>query len=272
MGAVITCSLGLGLAATSPAPAAGSSGPLAGAGAGAGACIAWATGATAPAAPMRLMRTASSPSFISISAMPDSSRSSISFLIFRMSIPLGPKGSEGCPPFSGAAREMLRGGSHRELVAVGSESGDDTDRDVGEIGMTPKGLARLRVGKMYLDERHAHSEQCVPQSDARVGEAAGIEYQKGDAVGGGGLDAIDELMLRIALESEELVACLARQGNRPLLDRVEGVGSIVRGLATAEKVEVRAVQQQHSGHVDRSSYGPRSHKRRECTLIGRHLG
>src|SRR5215472_5427787 len=196
MGAVMTCSLGLGLAAPpSASAAAGSSGIRAGRpGTGAAVCTTCVRGTAAAAGgAMRLIRTASSPSLISISAMPDSSRSSISFLIFRMSMP-------GIPPAivtaraarSGAARESLRGGTHRQLVAEGSETGDDTDGDVGEIGMSAKWLARLRVGKMQLDERQVRPEQRIAQRDARVGKGAGVDDHETNALGRGALNALDE--------------------------------------------------------------------------------
>src|ERR1700741_4292508 len=100
---------------------------------------------------MRLIRTASSPSLISISAMPDSSSSSISFLIFRMSMPGMPlkrfeETSSGCC-------ELARSRTQRQLVAVGTETGDDADGDVREIGMFPKRLARVHVRQVYLNER-----------------------------------------------------------------------------------------------------------------------
>src|SRR5580692_7421872 len=80
MGAVTTCSLarGLGGASTGAAMATGAGGAAA---IGMGAWV-----ANAPVG-IRLMRTASSPSLISISAIPDSSRSSISFLTLRISMP-----------------------------------------------------------------------------------------------------------------------------------------------------------------------------------------
>src|SRR6185312_1756947 len=163
MGAVMTCSLGFGFAAAPSAAAAA---------AAAGMCGRCAMGGSRCSAAlpvgMRLMRTASSPSLISISAMPDSSSSSISFLILRMSMrEMPPKDRIRAVPLSG---EPLRGGAHRRLVAIGAETGDHADRDVGEVGMAAERLARLGVGKMYLDERHPDRQHRIAQRDARVGE------------------------------------------------------------------------------------------------------
>src|SRR5436305_401478 len=87
MGAVITCSLAFALAAAGAIAAGAAVGMGAAMGAVAGNAIGiGANWAARPLVGMRLMRSASSPSLISISAMPDSSSSSISFLIFRISM------------------------------------------------------------------------------------------------------------------------------------------------------------------------------------------
>src|SRR5690348_15493576 len=101
---------------------------------------------------MRLMRTASSPSLISISAMPDSSSSSISFLIFRMSMRGGLPRMSWIQRESGRTRQPLERGAHGELVAEGTEPQHAADRDIREIGMPAKGLAGVGVRQMYFDE------------------------------------------------------------------------------------------------------------------------
>ena len=53
--------------------------------------------------------------------------------------------------------------------------------------------------------------------------APGLKIRKRDAVGGGSVNAADQLGLRIALEGHQLVAGLARQLRGALLDRFESV-------------------------------------------------
>src|SRR6202011_5072627 len=136
---------------------------------------------------MRLMRNASSPSLISISAMPDSSSSSISFLIFRMSMlgnaPLGDMSRMGCRVAVGSGRlgELLHRGSHCQLITERTQAGDDADRYVRKVRVVTKCLARLRVRKVYLHELQAYPEQSVAQRNARMRERAWVEYQKADA-------------------------------------------------------------------------------------------
>src|SRR5256886_15291262 len=162
MGAVITCSLGLGLgaalSAAGNAAVAVAAAPTAPAGrAATWTCAAWC--AVAVPAGMRLMRSASSPSLISISAMPDSSSNSISFLIFRMSMPGMPPRNQKAKTAqaSGGGGEPLRGGAHGRLVAERPQPGDDPHRDVRQIGMPAKRLAGVRVGQGYFNERDRKS-------------------------------------------------------------------------------------------------------------------
>src|ERR1700761_8349606 len=100
---------------------------------------------------MRLIRSASSPSLISISAIPDSSSSSISFLIFRISMlgnaPLGDwSRMSGTGAFrSGGLLELPHGGSHCQLITERTQAGDHTDRDVRKERVVSEGFTRLRV-------------------------------------------------------------------------------------------------------------------------------
>src|SRR5579863_1863468 len=237
----MTCSLGLGLwAALSGAGGGGGAATAAGGGAaGIAGCISWAA-----AAPMRLMRTASSPSLISISAMPDSSSSSISFLIFRMSMCGWPPKARGGVLWRAA--ETLRGGTDRRLVAEGAEAADHAHGGVREIGVTAKGLARVRVGKVHLDERHPHRQQRIAQRDAGMREGAGIDDEKRHALGTGTVHALDQLVLGVALKGDELVPALARHGRGARLDVGQGVRAVEGRLPRPQKIEVRAVKQQHS--------------------------
>jgi DNA invertase Pin-like site-specific DNA recombinase len=100
-------------------------------------------------------------------------------------------------------------------------------------------LKTLRKVREELDRRSIVSKQWVSSGSVRHG---------GYAFGRGALDALDELVLGVALKGEELVPRLTRERGRPFLDGLEGVGPINLRLARAEQIQVRAVQQQHSGH------------------------
>src|SRR5215469_11732417 len=198
---------------------------------------------------MRLILTASSPSLISISAMPDSSSSSISFLIFRMSMPgMPPSVVRYGPRRSGCVGEPLECGPQRQLVAERPQARDDPDGNVREIRMPAKALAGVDVGKVNLDERQGHRQDCIAERNAGVGEAAGIEDHEVDPVALAMLDARDQLMLGIALEGDQLMAGLAQLRRGALLYGLEGVLAVDGRLPGAKQIEIRAVEQQHSGH------------------------
>src|SRR5262245_33252109 len=120
----------------------------------------------APPGGYRLIRTDSSPSEISSSAIPDSSSSSMSFLTLRMSIAVAPLRA-----LAGATQALV-GRPQRELVADGAESRDRPDGDVGKIGVAAELLARLHVAQVDLDERHADREQRVAQRHAGMRQRA----------------------------------------------------------------------------------------------------
>src|SRR4051812_21614738 len=98
---------------------------------------------------------------------------------------------------------------------------------------------------MYLQEGQPDSEQRIAERNARVGERSRVENQEPDAIGGGSVDAADQLGLRIALKSHQLVAGLPGQLSRALFNRLESVGPVDAGLATAQQVEIRSVEKQY---------------------------
>src|SRR5690606_17358245 len=121
---------------------------------------------------MRLMRTASSPSLISISAMPDSSSSSISFFTLRISMRAPEEGgSSGRGEGRGEARG---GGTQGKFIAQRPETDDLADGDVREIRVAAECLARVHVRQVHFDERQADAEDGIAQGDAGVRECAGV--------------------------------------------------------------------------------------------------
>src|SRR5688572_20405989 len=87
-------------------------------------------------------------------------------------------------------------------------------------------LPRERVREMQLDEGQFHAQQGVAQRDAGVRESAGIDDGERNAVRLRGLHAVDELVLRVALEGHELVAELRGRVFRAFFDRGEGVRAV----------------------------------------------
>src|SRR5207302_7483213 len=106
---------------------------------------------------------------------------------------------------SGGARERRSARRTRRVVAAGSVAGALTDGDVRDIGMPAKRLAGEDVGQVHLDEGQGRAGERVAQRDAGMGQRSRIDDDERDGVGGRPLDALDELVLGVALEGEELV-------------------------------------------------------------------
>ena len=94
------------------------------------------------------MRTPSSPSVISISAIPDSSSSSMSFLTLRISI-------------ESLRGEMLYCRAQPQVVTQSAEAGDGPDGNIRQQRAVAKFFACLDVAEMHLDKWQAHCEEGV---------------------------------------------------------------------------------------------------------------
>ena len=55
------------------------------------------------------------------------------------------------------------------------------------------------------------------------------------------VDPVDELVFGVTLKSLQLVPIVPRERGGPLLDRLEGVGTVDPRLTTAEQVQIGAV-------------------------------
>src|SRR5688572_657715 len=168
------------------------------------------------------MRTASSPSLISISAMPDSSSSSISFLIFRMSMPY----EAPLRLFSSTLREVPRCRAHRELVARLPEPRDVAQRDVAQIRVATERLPGLRIREMHLDERHAYREQRIAQRDARVREGPRVQDDDVDPVARRALNGFDQRGFGVTLQGREVMTQLPGESGELALDRGQRIGPV----------------------------------------------
>src|SRR5687768_5072718 len=180
----------------------------------------------------RLMRTFSSPSVISSSAMPDCWTRSICVFSLRRSIR---------SPLPG----VLEREGERELVAFRSQPAHDPRRELAEIGLLPERFAGVNVGKMDFDERYRHRRQRIAQGDARMGIGGRIDDDEIDPFGAGLLDAVYQLAFRIALVTREFCRRGTRLLAQSLLDRIQSNSSVTIGLAGTEQIEVRAVDDQN---------------------------
>src|SRR6185436_20871577 len=112
------------------------------------------------------MRTRSSPSVISSSAIPDSWTRSISFLSLRRSI--------SQPPSAQVLERVLQ----RQLVAPGPQAANHPDRLVGKERMMAERLARKDIRQVHFDERNLDRRQSIAQGHAGMGERRRIDQNE----------------------------------------------------------------------------------------------
>src|SRR5690606_38222835 len=197
----------------------------------------------------RLRRMDSSPSEISISDSCDSSSSSMSFFTLRMS--MGP---------SVLSVKACDGGVQRQQVSLRAEAADHALGDGGEIGMAAKRLPGVDVRQVDLDEGNPDRGEGVAHGDAGMAVGRRVDDHVAHPGRGCTLDQVDQFALVVGLPriyGDAGLAC--RRGQRPV-DVAQGVAAVVARLATAEKVEVGAVENQDVGHQ-----GARSKSSRELS-------
>src|SRR5688572_12584854 len=207
------------------------------------------------------MRTDSSPSLISISAMPDSSSSSMSFLTLRISIRIllffscecGERSAEKMPALLTSERQVVSRGAQRQLITERTESRDRADGDIGEIRVMAEGLPRMHVAQMHFDERNLHAQQRVAQRHAGVRERRRIEDDAGHVRSRRLVNASDQLRFGVALEIREVMTGFGRQLPGARHDLFQRDGPVRPRLARAEQVQVGTVEQQQMGHTPRTN-------------------
>src|SRR4030042_2980769 len=204
-----------------------------GAAAGAGACIIWGACIIIGAPAMLLaMRTFSSPSVISSSAIPQASTRSMSFFSFLRSM-------------GGPVLEVVQRVFQRQFVPVRATAGHHADGEVGKIRVMAEGFARVNVGKMNFDERDGGGRQRIAQRDAGVGVARRVDDDEVDVIVRSLVDAVDQGALGVVVEGFDLCSGGFPAADQRAVDVVERGEAVVPGLAAAQQIEVGAVQNQH---------------------------
>src|SRR3569832_449119 len=101
---------------------------------------------------------------------------------------------------------------------------------------------------MNLDERNLHREQRIAQRYAGMGVAGGIDDDEGAALVRGGVDALDQGMLGIALKSNQLMARGGGGFFQSASDAIERGKTVMAGFAAAQQCEIGSVQYQQCRH------------------------
>src|SRR5688572_7666609 len=156
--------------------------------------------------PPRLIRTFSSPSVISSSAIPDCWTRSIKVFSLRRSIALVP-----------LVGQRVR---HGELVPFGAQAADDAHGQIAEVRALAVWLASVDVRNVNFHERNAHGSQRIADRHARMGVCGRIDDDEINPGCTCVLDAIDELRFRVTLEGFNCRSGGARLGGKSLLYRL----------------------------------------------------
>jgi hypothetical protein len=150
-----------------------------------------------------------------------------------------------------------------EIVGARAESADASEGEIGEERRAAKVLARLGPAQVDFDERKGDGEKGVAEDDARVREAPGVENPDRGLGGSVAVEEVDESSLVVALEGKKRVAGRPRPRLEAEDDRFKSLGAVKGGLAPAEEIEIRSVDEENGGH--RTAEDPRD-KRDRTTL------
>src|SRR3569833_3356662 len=101
---------------------------------------------------------------------------------------------------------------------------------------------------MNLDERNLHRQQRIAQRYASRGVAGGSDDDEGDALVRGGVDALDQGMLGIALKSDQLMARRSGGFFQSAIDAIERGKTVMAGFTTTQQSEIGSVQYQQCRH------------------------
>src|SRR5690625_51657 len=228
MGDVMTWPLGAGGVASG-------AGAGAAAGAGAGAAAGWTGIAAVARARLRLMRTDSSPSLISISSILESSSSSISFLTLRMSIITLWLQSFSVRPALGLVQPR-HAGIQSQQVAPGTKAQHHADGDVGKVAEPAEGFTLVHIGEVHFNEGEVGCQQGIPERDAGVRIGSRVEQDQVHPVIGSGVNALDELGLAIGLKGFQPMSGGHRALVELAIDVCQAESTVDFGLPTAEPV------------------------------------
>ena len=82
-----------------------------------------------------------------------------------------------------------------------------------------------------------------------MGKSSRIDDDEVDGFIAGSVNALNQLVLGIALQAQQVMAALAGELTQVLVDLLQGGGAVNAGLAAAQAIQVRSVQNQDAGHV-----------------------
>jgi hypothetical protein len=108
-----------------------------------------------------------------------------------------------------------------EVIAQWTETADETDCQVREMGMCPNAFTSRRVAQVNFDKGEPNGQHGISQSQAGVCVGAWVE--EGDAffLKPERMDMVNNCTLGVALEMGGSISCLVDSSGQPADDRLE---------------------------------------------------
>src|SRR3972149_4784201 len=184
----------------------------------------------------RLTRTDSSPSWISISAIPDSSSISISFFTLRISI------------LESSVLQLFQDCLQRQPISFRPETAYNPHGDIREIGMTAEVFTGEDIGDMHLDEGDGDSQECIAQCDACMRQGPWIDDDIIHVIPTSLVNPFDQFVFCVTLKVSDCTPRFNRgffQGLNNLFER--GV-AVDPWLPAAKKIKIGSVKNQDIRH------------------------
>ncbi|KAL1956998.1 hypothetical protein VTO42DRAFT_6487 [Malbranchea cinnamomea] len=138
----------------------------------------------------------------------------------------------------------------RHLVPIHAHSHNDGGCFVAQIAVSPPLLARMHVADVQLNEGDANASEGVPDGDGCVREGARIDDDTVHALCAGGLNPVDDGTLVVGLECLQIGGKGGGVRDAVSFDVGKRRSAVDMGLASAQKVEVGAVDQEDGLFVD----------------------
>jgi len=161
------------------------------------------------------------------------------------------------PGFLLALRRLFTGNGclQSQQIALDSEARDLSAADGGDEGSVPEFLPGVDVGEVDFDGGNGHGREGIPERDAGVGIGGGVE-DDGVEAAAGVLDPGDEFAFVIGLAEVDFGVEFGCAGPDEAFDVRERVASVDFGLAGAEEIEVRSVQEEYlHGRLEKLGWG-----------------
>ncbi len=94
---------------------------------------------------------------------------------------------------------------------------------------------------MDFDKRYRNPEQRIAQGNAGMGQGAGVDDDEVDVFVAGGMNAVDQLIFRVALQKLNMMAGILGYLQQARIDVYQSLFAVDFRLPGAKQIEIGAV-------------------------------